>query len=126
MYEAQNLQSLRVLVVEDETLVAMLIEDMCADLCCDVVGPATTLEDALKATSQGDFDVAVIDMNLAGLKADPVIAELRRRSIPFAIASGAAEVDHDPRVNLVLSKPFSFDQLADCMAKLAAQLRARP
>jgi len=126
MYEAQDLQGLRVLVVEDETLVAMLIEEMCADLCCEVVGPATTLEDALEATRKGNFDIAIIDMNLAGLKADPVIAELRGRSIPFAIASGAAEADHDPRVGLVLDKPFSFEQLAGCVTKLAAQLPTRP
>ena len=121
MNEESDLQGLRVLVSEDEALVAMLIEEMCADLRCDVVGPFTTLEDALEATRKGDFDVAIIDMNLEGLKADPVIAELHGRSIPFAIASGGAEARHDPRVELVLDKPFSFEQFAECVTKLAAQ-----
>jgi CheY-like chemotaxis protein len=120
-----NLQGLRVLVAEDEILVAMLIEEMCADLGCEVVGPAGTLGDALERSRGGDFDVALVDMNLAGLKADPVIAELHGRSVPFAIASGGGEASNDPRATMVLDKPFSFAELTGCLRLLAAQARPR-
>jgi CheY-like chemotaxis protein len=122
MNAGQAKQGLRVLVVEDEVLVSMLIEEMCSDLGCMVVGPAATLEEALDLSRRDDFDLALVDMNLAGVKATPVLAELRGRSIPFAVASGASEAGEDGTAGLVLNKPFDFAQFRDCLAKLSAHL----
>ena len=122
--DAENeLQGLRVLVIEDEVLVSMLIEEMCADLGCEVVGPAATLEEALERSRRPDFDVALVDMNLGGEKADPVIAELHGQSIPFAISSGGGAFSMDERAPLLLNKPFGFAQFSECLTKLAAGLR---
>ena len=57
----------RVLVVEDEVMIAMLLEDMLADLGHEVVGPATRLEDGLELASSAEFDLAVLDVNLKGV-----------------------------------------------------------
>ncbi len=119
-----TLQGLRVLVVEDEILVAMLIEEMCADLGCEVVGPAGTLEEALEYSRQRGFDVALVDMNLGGVKADPVLAELHGQSVPFAIASGGSEFASDPRATSVLNKPFTYEEFVKCLTRLATQLPA--
>ena len=123
MAAPDGLQGLRVLVAEDEILVAMIIEEMCDQLGCNVVGPFATVMEALEASRGGDFDVALVDMNLVGLKADPVLAELRTRAIPFAIASGAAPAEMDIDAAFVLSKPFSFDQFSQCLAALAGRAR---
>ena len=122
MDAGQAQQDLRVLVVEDEVLVSMLIEEMCAELGCTVVGPAATLEEALELSRESDFDVALVDMNLNGVKAVPVFAELQGRSIPFAVASGAADAGHGNGGGLVLNKPFDFQQFRECLAKLSARL----
>ncbi len=119
-----DLQGLRVLVVEDELLVAMLIEEMCADLSCEVVGPVATLEEAIERSQEADCDIALVDMHLVGARADPVITELHARAIPFAIASGGGESSNDPRAAFILNKPFGFTQFAECMTVLAQQ-RAR-
>ena len=61
-----NLQGLRVLVVEDEPILSMMIEDYLEDLGCHVVGAATRLNEALKQANTLDLDVGVLDVNLAG------------------------------------------------------------
>jgi hypothetical protein len=103
----------------------MLIEEMCADLGCKLVGPAATLEDGLAHSRRSDFDVALVDMDLGGKQADPIIAGLHSRSIPFAIASGGGAFSIDARATLILNKPFGFAQFTDCLTKLAADLSAR-
>ncbi|GFE77004.1 MULTISPECIES: response regulator [Novosphingobium] len=120
---AFQVKGLRVLVAEDEVLVAMLLEEMLGDLGCLVVGPHATLADALEAARTDEFDVALIDMNLAGERADPVVAEVAARSVPFAIASGGGNWDlpHQPAV--MLNKPYTFAQLEEAMT-LLAQSRA--
>jgi CheY-like chemotaxis protein len=125
MEAGHSLQGLRLLVVEDEILVAMIIEEMCADLGCEVVASATTVTEALECARGQQFDVALVDMNLGGVKADPVIAELHGRSIPFAIASGGAlDLNDDTRAAVILNKPFDFRQFSQCLTKLAACLAA--
>ncbi|BBC73456.1 response regulator receiver protein [Altererythrobacter sp. B11] len=99
----------------------MLIEDMCRDLGCEIRGPCSSLGAALEAAARGDFDVALVDMNLAGERADPLIAELANRSVPHAVISGG---DGNGRGHL-LSKPFSFDGLTAMLATLRSELPGR-
>jgi CheY-like chemotaxis protein len=101
-----DLEGLRVLVVEDEGPVAMLLEDMLQDLGCSVA-------EALRAISQDDFEFALLDVNLAGLKVDPVADELARRGTPFAFASGygKAGLRQDLQARPVVQKPFQLQEL---------------
>ena len=64
MIDTANLGGLRVLVVEDEMMVSMLIEDMLTDLGCTVIGPASRLDEAFDLARAADVDCAVLDVNL--------------------------------------------------------------
>lgn len=109
---------MRVLVAEDEFLVSMLLEEMLGDLGCEVVGPYATLSAALEGARAETYDVAVVDLNLAGEKADPVIAELSARAIPLAIASGGYDAAAGLEPTVLLDKPYSSTQLEQAMHTL--------
>ncbi len=99
---------LRVLIVEDEMLVAMNIEDMLLDLGHEVAGLAGRLDAALSLAGEADFDVAMLDVNLAGETSFPVAALLTERSIPFFFATGYGikGIEERYRHRPVLQKPF--------------------
>ena len=102
------LTALKVLVVEDEALVSMLVEDMLSDLGCIVVGPAAELEEALRLAGSADIDAALLDVNLGGRPIFPVADALKERGVPFAFASGygAAGLEEGHREAPILQKPF--------------------
>ncbi len=115
-----DLAGLRVLVVEDDMMVCLLIEDMLADLGCLVVGPAGRLDEAFVLAEMGNFDCALLDMNLNGQSIFPVADVLRERNCPFAFATGYGdsrlrEVDKGA---LVLQKPFRNGDLARVLGEL--------
>jgi CheY-like chemotaxis protein len=113
------LAGLRVLLVEDEGPVAMLVEAMLDDLGCTVVLSAASVREALELVRRGGFDVALLDVNLAGEKVFPVADELRRLGVPFAFASGygADGLRPDLKDVPIIQKPF---QLGDLEAALRA------
>ena len=121
-----NLAGLRVLVVEDEMLVAMMIEDMLAEFGCIVVGAASRVGQALKLLEEADeIDGAVLDVNLAGEKVFPVAEALDARGIPFVFSTGygtAGLPDHF-RNRLTLQKPYRPEDLEGA---LATALRPKP
>jgi len=118
---ADGLAGLRVLVVEDELLVAMLIEDTLADQKCVVVGPCASLRDALRAAATESVDFAILDVNLAGEKVYPVAELLDQRGIPFVLLSGygrdAIPVNH-PEWQ-ACNKPFQPEELISVLARQA-------
>ena len=121
MPDTARLKGLRVLVVEDEMMVSMLIEDMLADLGCLVVGPASRLEDAIELIKGVDIDCAVLDVNLGGQPIFPLADILRDRGAPFAFATGYGDAglrDVD-RGSPVLQKPFREVDLARVLGLLA-------
>jgi CheY-like chemotaxis protein len=109
---------LRVLVVEDEGLVAMLLEDMLDELGHRVVGPAATLERALELARQEAVDIAVLDLNLNGEDASPVAEVLAGRNIPFACATGYGELPEPLRGKPILPKPYDLEALKSVIARL--------
>ena len=117
------LQGLRVLVVEDESLVAMLIEEYLIDLGCVVAGSARRVAKGLETVSQCEIDTAVLDVNVAGESVSPVAELLDKRGIPFIFASGygAKGVEARWADRPVLQKPFSPD---DLRLALLASLRS--
>lgn len=115
-------RTLRLLVVEDEMMVAMLVEDMIRDSGWDVAGPAMNLVQALNLARHADIDGAVLDLNLGGdINSLPVAAVLRERGIPFIFATGygsGGDIGGFQDVPIV-RKPFSSRQL---IGTLQAQL----
>ena len=104
----------RVLVVEDEAMVAMMLEDMLLDLGCEIVGPAANLAAGLALAGSAELDGAVLDVNLAGEKVFPIADLLASRGVPFVYATGYGRAglrgDDDPRP--VVQKPYSVQDLA--------------
>jgi CheY-like chemotaxis protein len=109
------LAGIRVLLVEDETLVAMLLEDMIADLGGTVLRSASRVARALEFAEDTslDFDLAVLDVNLAGEEAFPIADALARRGIPFAFSTGYgnAGLPDAWRSRPTLQKPFTQEQV---------------
>jgi DNA-binding NtrC family response regulator len=115
-----SLEGRRVLIVEDETLVSMLMEDILMDFGCVVIGPVARLEDALKSAREEEaIDIALLDVNLAGKRSFPIADILAERGVPFIFVSGygehALEAPHQDRP--VIQKPFSPEAIADVIAK---------
>ena len=112
---------LRILIVEDEMLLAMNIEDMLLDLGHEVAGIASRLEPALALAREGAFDVAMLDVNLAGERSFPVAELLAARGIPFLFATGygRAGIEETYRDRPVLQKPFRADELLAAIEALA-------
>jgi CheY-like chemotaxis protein len=119
-----TLSHLKVLVVEDEALVSMLVEDMLTDLGCVVVGPAAELEEALRLATTGEIDAALLDVNLGGRPIFPVADALRERGVPFAFASGYGEagLSEGHKGATVLQKPFREADLRRVLESLAAKV----
>ena len=82
--------SARVLVVEDESLVAMLLEDCLAELGYEVAGTVGDVSTALEAVKQGNLDMAVLDVNLGGTMSFPIAEELDARGVPYIFVTGYA------------------------------------
>ena len=124
MTDTAKLAGLRVLVVEDEMMVSMLIEDMLTDLGCTVVGPAARLDEAIDLAMASDLDCAVLDVNLGGQPIFPLADLLRERGKPFAFATGYGDAgirDVD-RGTPVLQKPFREGDLARVLGELRAKV----
>jgi CheY-like chemotaxis protein len=78
----------RILIVEDEMMIALLIEDVLEELGYEMVGPVSKLEAAVKLARDETFDAAILDVNIRGGDTYPVATILRERGIPFVMASG--------------------------------------
>jgi DNA-binding response OmpR family regulator len=103
----------RILVVEDEMLIAMEIEATLEALGCEIVGPVSTLETALQLAREMTLDAAILDITIRGGKSFPVANELLNRDIPFALASGYGDwaLPEAMRDRPRLTKPFTAAEL---------------
>jgi CheY-like chemotaxis protein len=83
---------LRILVIEDEALIGMMLASMLEDLGCIVLGPATHVAEALAGAADMQIDAAIVDLNLNGVSALPVTEVLRQRGIPIILSSGYGDL----------------------------------
>jgi CheY-like chemotaxis protein len=121
-----SLAGKRVLVVEDELMIRMLLQDMLTDLGCTLAGEAGRIDEALELARDGEFDVAILDVNLNGQPISPVVEVLLARGLPFVFATGygARGVPEPYRHNPTLQKPFQSDALAQAIEAAAPGARA--
>ena len=110
----------RVLVVEDEMLVLMMIEDMLADLGCKSVASAAAVDKALALIRAQVFDVALLDVNLNGSDSHPVAEALSARGVPFVYSTGntGQSLRDGYSDRPVLKKPFKYEELAAILTRL--------
>jgi CheY-like chemotaxis protein len=110
----------RVLVVEDEMMVAWLLEDLLAELGYVIVGPAASVNQALAMIETEPADVAVLDVNLNGEMSYPIADALAARGVPFVFVTGYAKdrMLDGYRCFPILQKPFHRSELRDTLAKL--------
>lgn len=114
---------LKVLLVEDEALIALMAQDMIEGLGHQVVHAASSLKDALDACDR-DFDCALLDVNLNGDSSMPVAAALKLHGRLFAFTTGygAGGVSDEHRDVPVLGKPYALTELEAMLDDFAAQL----
>ena len=103
----------RILVVEDEMLVVMMIEDMLSDLGCESVTSAATVDKALALIDAEVFDAALLDVNLNGNDSHPVAEALSARGVPFVYSTGNSgqRLREGYSDRPVLRKPFKYEEL---------------
>jgi len=108
----------RVLIVEDESLVAMLLETILEDMGCTPVGPAANIDDGLRlAMEETPLDAALLDVNVAGRQVFPVAEALKARGVPFIFSTGYGEsgLPDEWRGQPTIQKPFTEAAVRDAL-----------
>lgn len=126
-----SLKGVRVLVVEDEYFVAIMLEEMLESAGCIVMGPIPRLQEALDAVDHQDYDVALLDVNLAGERIDPVADALFERDVPFMFVTGygASALPREYAERPHIGKPFRMAELLGMLSSILrcdGRLAARP
>jgi DNA-binding response OmpR family regulator len=121
MTATRDLAGTRVLVLEDETLVSMMVEDMLADLACEVIGPFARLDQAMEAVAalKQPIDVALLDVNLGRQQSFPLAEILRDKGVPFVFTTGYDDsgIPAEWRDRPALRKPFMLHHMKDALQK---------
>jgi two-component SAPR family response regulator len=105
----------RVLVVEDEALIAAMVEDMLVELGATVVGPASSIDQALVLVHSDDIDAAVLDVNIRSERVDPIAEILRVRNVPIVFATGYGSSTRGMNYSPAIEKPYTLEKLANAL-----------
>jgi CheY-like chemotaxis protein len=120
--EGKTAAGKRIFVVEDEIMIRMLLEGMLTDLGHSVAAEAGDLRQAVDLARQGQFDLAVLDVNLNGDSVTPVVEILAERGVPFIFASGYGQrgLPEAYRTAPILQKPFQSEALEEAIQAVAS------
>ncbi len=112
----------RVLIVEDEHLIQLMLAEMISQIGYEIAGTAANLDEAKESAAGLDVDLAVLDVNVGGEKVFPVADTLRGRGVPFCFVTGygVAGVPEQYRLNPIIQKPFQETDLARTLQTLCA------
>jgi CheY-like chemotaxis protein len=118
--------NLKVMIIEDEGIVAMLLEDMLNSLGHEVVASASNIEGATKLVADAQIDLAILDVNLNGHHTYSIAETLTSRGIPFIFATGYgnAGLKSEWRAAKVLQKPFTERDLAQLIGQTVSSPKA--
>jgi DNA-binding response OmpR family regulator len=118
----------RILVLDDEPLISMMMQDWLAELACETVGPASSVRGALTLIKTVAVDAAILDVSLRSENCYPVADALCKLGIPIAFATGHGGEAIDPRFNdaLILSKPFDFEVVKGVVDRLISARNQKP
>jgi CheY-like chemotaxis protein len=122
----KKLKSKRVLVIEDEIFICLLLQEMLKKMGCLVVGLANRSEKAVKMISETEFDVAIVDLNLNGESSYPAADMLIARQIPFVFSTGYGPQGLAPAYRHIrlIQKPFGERDLAEALLDVLKSRRA--
>lgn len=114
---SEPLSGRRILVVEDESLVAMLLETILEDMGCVPVGPAADIDEGLALANSETLDAALLDVNVAGRQIFPVAEALKARGVPFVFSTGYGEggLPEEWRGQPTIQKPFTEAAVRDAL-----------
>lgn len=123
---SQALSGRRILIVEDESLVAMLLETILEDMGCSTVGPAANIDDGLALVEAEPLDAALLDVNVAGRQVFPVAQALKDRGVPFVFSTGYGEggLPDEWRGQPTIQKPFTEAAVRDALMAVMGVARA--
>jgi CheY-like chemotaxis protein len=115
--------ALRILVVEDELMIRMLLEDMLGELGHTIAVAAARIDEALEAAKTAEFDLAILDVNLNGEPISPVADVLAARGVPFVFATGYGEhgLPAPYRDRPTLKKPFQLEGLEQMLRSVTGR-----
>src|ERR1044071_139029 len=110
----------RLLIVEDEYLIRLLLEDMLVELGCDIAAVASNLDEGKTAAQATEIDLAILDVNIDGQQIFPVADILRSRKVPFIFITGygARGLPENYRETPTLQKPFQMQDLKATLARV--------
>ena len=111
-----------ILIVEDEPLIAMMLEDFLESLGHRIAGSCESVPDALARVGEGGFDIAILDVNLKGERIWPVADRLIEMGVPYILATGG-HIEPPPAAHAnapVLSKPFTIDAIEPALNEACA------
>ena len=110
----------RILIVEDEPLIAMMLEEWMVDLGHTAVGPAASVSSALDLIASVECEAAILDFNLRGETSETVASELATQNIPYAFASGDSGLERNPNFQNtpMLPKPYLFETVSKILTEL--------
>jgi DNA-binding response OmpR family regulator len=124
---SDRLSGARILVLEDEPRLSAVVESAISQAGYEIVGPASTIEEALQLIASKKVDAAILDLVTDGVHCDAVAAELAKRGIPFAITTGLGEIRGHPALFAAprMTKPFHSAHLRDILETLLAEPRVQ-
>lgn len=127
MSDDHLLENLRILLIEDEVVIAMTAEDMLEEMGCHVAAQASSFNDAMAQAIAGDFDLALLDINLNGTMSLPIAHKLREAGKPFVFTTGYGNVGIEDEFGdvTVVTKPYTIRSLSSAIKAAAggAELR---
>ncbi len=114
----------RILVIEDEAMISMLLEDMVLDCGAEIVGPVGKFDDALALAHDAEFEVVILDLNLSGTLSYPIAEVILKRGIPviFATGYGTHGLLDTFQDCPTLQKPFTYVDFAEAVAAACSPL----
>lgn len=113
-----SLTGKRILIIEDEFLVAAILCDFLEDAGAVAIGPVGRVAEGLEAIAAGGFDLAVLDWNLCGESSAPLAEALAAAGVPFVIATGYGAVGAGFDDQPILAKPYAWDDAVRLIGSL--------